>query len=509
MAKLIKRFITLLLLCVIYGCSQPPQADRLTISGPFEPISLDLARAGYIFSRLQIVETLVDINNDGQLQPGLATSWESHQDATVWRFHLRPNVTFHDGSMMDANAVIKSLRIALSKPTPFDKQLIAAVTAIDAHTVEFRLQSSYRPFAAILTNYTMAILAPASFDHSDQIVNLAGSGPYQLTEFDPPHMVSVSRFADYYGAKAHIPYVDYITGHRPESRALMVQGSSADIVYNLDPASVQLLQNSAEVRVNSTAIPRTIIIKLNIADPLLSSLEVRQALSLALDRQGIAEGIMHQPGAEANQIFGPSMGIWHVASLPVPAADLKQAQALLAAAGWQRDGNGMLQKQGKRFTLNMVTYANRPELIVIATAIQAQWAKLGITLDVQMENASAIPLGHNDGSLQTALMARNFANIPDPLTVLLADFSTPQGGDWGAMNWNDPAFFHLLQQTTHASGADYERDVQQLSAHLAEALPLIPVLYYVQQSAVAKRVKGFSFDPYERSFRIANMELQP
>jgi peptide/nickel transport system substrate-binding protein len=203
------------------------------------------------------------------------------------------------------------------------------------------------------------------------------------------------------------------------------------------------------------------------------------------------------------------MGIWHVASLPAPAPDLKQAQALLAAAGWHRDSNGMLQKQGKRFTLNMVTYANRPELIVIATAIQAQWAKLGITLDVQMENASAIPLGHNDGSLQTALMARNFANIPDPLTVLLADFSTPQGGDWGAMNWNDPAFFHLLQQTTHATGSDYERDVQQLSAHLAEALPLIPVLYYVQQSAVAKRVKGFSFDPYERSFRIANKELQP
>ncbi|MEO3684408.1 ABC transporter substrate-binding protein [Shewanella vesiculosa] len=456
---------------------------------------------------MQIVETLVEVNNEGELKPGLATSWDSNQDATIWRFYLRPDVTFHNGTTMDAAAVVKSLQIALSKPTPFNRQLITNVSAIDAHTVEFRLQSTYRPFAAVLTNYTTAILAPASFDDKGKVIKLLATGPYLMTEFDPPHMVRVSRFNQYYGAKAHILHVDYITGHRPESRALMVQGGSADIVYNLDPASVKLLKNSAEVSVNSTAIPRTILIKLNVADPLLHSLELRQALSLAIDRKGIADGIMHLPGAEANQIFGPSMGIWHVSSLPVPAQDLNKARALLAADGWQPDSNGVLQKQGKSFTLSMVTYANRPELVVIATALQAQWAKLGITLDVQMENASAIPLGHTDGSLQTALMARNFANIPDPLTVLLADFNTPQGGDWGAMNWNDPAFFRLLQQTTQATGADYESDVQQLSTHLAQTLPMIPVLYYVQQSAVAKRVKGFSFDPYERSFRIANMEL--
>ncbi|MCL1074698.1 ABC transporter substrate-binding protein [Shewanella dokdonensis] len=509
MAKLITYIFSLILLLVTYGCTQPPAADRLTISGPFEPISLDLAKAGYIFSRLQIVETLVDIDNQGQLQAGLATAWDSNPDASVWRFHLRTDVSFHNGSPLDANAVVTSLRIALNKPAPFDQQIIANVKAVDAHTVEFQLHSSYRPFAAILTNYTTAILAPASFGSNDRIVSLIGTGPYQLTEFDPPHMVSVSRFDGYYGAKAYIPYVDYITGHRSESRALMVQGGSADIVYNLDPASVQLLQQTANVKVNTTPIPRTILIKLNLADPLLDSVKVRQALSLALDRQGIAEGIMHQPGVEANQLFGPAMGIWHVNSLPPPRLNLDRARALMAEAGWQPDSTGILQKQGKRFTLSMVTYANRPELIVIATAIQAQWARLGVALDVQMENASAIPLGHVEGSLQTALMARNFANIPDPLTVLLADFSSPAGGDWGPMHWQDPAFFAQLKQTTQATGAAYQQDVQQLSRHLAQSLPMIPVLYYVQQSAVADRVHGFSFDPYERSFRITDMVLQP
>ncbi|WOT06469.1 ABC transporter substrate-binding protein [Shewanella youngdeokensis] len=481
----------------------------ITVSGPFEAISLDLAKAGYIFSRLQITQTLVDVDQNGTLIPGLATSWESDKDATVWRFQLRKGVLFHDGTTMDASAVVKSMQIALSKPAPFNTELVKQVSAIDTNTVEFTLHHPYRSFAAILSNYTTAILAASSFDSSDEIVKLTATGPYQMNKFEPPHRVSVRRFEHYYGENAKIAFVDYITGHRSESRALMVQGGSADIVYNLDPASVQLLNHAPNVSVDSTAIPRTILIKLNVADPLLASAAVRQALSMAVDRNGIANGIMHLPDSQANQIFGPAMGKWHVKSLAKPRLELKTAKAILAREGWLPNDAGLLYKQGKPFKLSMVTYANRPELIVIATAIQAQWAKLGIQLEIQMENASAIPSGHADGSLQTALMARNLGNIPDPMTVLLADFSSVKGGGWGPMNWDDPAFFELLQHAAKATGAEYTHSVQQLSSHLAESLPMIPVLYYVQQSGVANRVKGFSFDPYERSFRLAQMELLP
>ncbi|MCH1925299.1 ABC transporter substrate-binding protein [Shewanella sp. C32] len=500
--------LSLVSLLGLSACTQPPANDLLTISGPFEPISLDLAKAGYIYSRMQIVETLVDVADNGELIPGLAQSWQSNADATVWQFTLKPKVKFHNGAPVTPAAVINSLRIAMGKPAPFDTGLIQSASELNDHQVQFTLTRPYRAFAAVLTNYTTAILAPESYDKRRRITQLIGTGPYQLTAFDPPHSVSVTRFNDYHGQVAKIVNATYITGHRAESRALMVQGGSADIVYNLDPAAVQLLQHSQQVTVNSTAIPRSILIKLNAGLPALSSTSVRQALSLAIDRRGIAEGIMHLPGSEANQIFGPAMGIWHVKDLPTIEQNLTQAEALLAQAGWHKDANGQLMKDGQPLQLSMVTYANRPELIVIATAIQAQWAKLGIALEVQMENASAIPLGHVEGTLQTALMARNFANIPDPLTVLLADFSSKQGGEWGPMNWQDAPFFSALQTTADSQGAAYQQGVQQLSRHLAEELPMIPVLYYVQQSAVAARVHGFSFDPYERSFRISQMELR-
>lgn len=490
------------------GCTEPPANDLLTISGPFEPISLDLAKSGYIYTRMQIVETLVDVADNGELIPGLAQSWHTNDDATVWQFTLKSGVKFHNGEAVTASAVLNSLRIALGKPVPFDISVIRGLSIVNGNQIQFTLNRSYRAFAAIMSNYTLAILAPESYNKRHRITQLIGTGPYQLTDFDPPHSVSVSRFADYHGDKAKIAKATYITGHRAESRALMVQGGSADIVYNLDPAAVQLLSSSDNVTVNSTAIPRSILIKLNAGLAALSSATVRQALSLAIDRRGIAEGIMHLPGAEANQIFGPAMGIWHVNDLPPITQNLEHAAELLANAGWHKNASGQLSKDGKPLQLSMVTYANRPELIVIATAIQAQWAKLGIQLDVQMENASAIPLGHTEGTLQTALMARNFANIPDPLTVMLADFSSPQGGDWGPMNWQDDAFFAALQTTADSQGAAYVHGVDLLCRQLAQQLPMIPVLYYVQQSAVAKRVQGFSFDPYERSFRISQMELR-
>ena len=490
------------------GCTEPPANDLLTISGPFEPISLDPAKSGYIYTRMQIIETLVDVADNGELLPGLAQSWQSNNDATVWQFTLKSGVKFHNGAPMTADAVVNSLRIALGKPVPFDISIISGLSIVNGNQIQFTLNRSYRAFAAIMSNYTLAILAPESYNKRRRITQLIGTGPYQLTDFDPPHSVSVSRFADYHGENANIAKATYITGHRAESRALMVQGGSADIVYNLDPAAVQLLNHSDNVTVNSTAIPRSILIKLNAGLPALASRDVRQALSLAIDRRGIAEGIMHLPGAEANQIFGPAMGIWHVNDLAPIEQNLKQAEQLLAVAGWHKNAAGQLMKDGQPLTLSMITYANRPELIVIATAIQAQWAKLGIKLDVQMENASAIPLGHTEGTLQTALMARNFANIPDPLTVLLADFSSKQGGDWGPMNWQNDHFFQALQTTADSHGDNDVHRVNLLCRELAEELPMIPVLYYVQQSAVAKRVQGFSFDPYERSFRIAQMELR-
>jgi len=127
-----------------------------------------------------------------------------------------------------------------------------------------------------------------------------------------------------------------------------------------------------------------------------------------------------------------------------------------------------------------------------------------------MENVSAIPSGHADGTLETALMARNFANIPDPLGIMLADFSSKEGGDWGPMNWQNEKVFSDLKTLSHTTDEHaYKSLISSIMQEVQQDVPLIPVMYYVQQTATSSRLRNFSFDPYERSFRVSQMRIAP
>jgi peptide/nickel transport system substrate-binding protein len=105
-----------------------------------------------------------------------------------------------------------------------------------------------------------------------------------------------------------------------------------------------------------------------------------------------------------------------------------------------------LEKEEQVFEINLTTYADRPEFPLIATAIQAQLAEVGITVDITIDNSSAIPSRHHDGTLEMALIARNYGILADPLTLLLNDFATHKGSDWGPTNWSSSEFTNILNK---------------------------------------------------------------
>ncbi|MFP6847864.1 MAG: ABC transporter substrate-binding protein [Pseudomonas sp.] len=505
------RFLLLLLLATtLAACSPNQDPHQLSISGPFEFTSQDPSRDGYLYTRLQVAETLLEVDAQGQLLPGLATAWSQSDDGRVWRFILREGVRFHDGTALNAAAVVQALQVAQSKPGVLAAAPVEAFEAEDERTLRVRLSRPYNPLGAVLAHYTTAILSPGSYDAEGLVSRLQGTGPYQVERFDPPHRLGVVRFAGYWGAPATIERAVYLTGHRAESRALQVMAGQTDIVYTLDPASLDLLRRRDDVRVHSHTIPRTIQLKLNLADPLLAERDTRLALSLAIDRSGLTNGVLRVPDGEANQLVPPSLGDWHLSGLPVAQRDLPRARALLAGQGWQAGADGLLQRNGEPFRLRLMTYADRPELFQLATAIQAQWRELGVDLQVSVVNSSDIPAGHHNGTLQVALIARNYGNIADPLGLLLADYGDGGSGDWGAMGWhNDELPALLLAQQGERDAAHYHARAQRVAQILVDQLPLIPVLYYTQQTAVSARVQGFSFDPYERNYRIAEMSFSP
>jgi peptide/nickel transport system substrate-binding protein len=486
--------------------------NAVHIVGPWELTGLDPSRAGYMFTRMEVTETLVDVDDKGQLIAGLATHWSASSDLREWRFTLRPNSLFHDGTPVTASNVVTALERAWRIPGVLHLATINGIRA-DGTTIIVTLDTPFALLPYLFTHTTTQILAPASFDHEGTVVQVIGSGPYRITQLRLPQGFSVARFDNRRQAFPHqpLPQIErahYTSVSRSETRTLLVQSNQADMAFSLDAASVRQLQQSKHTLL-SAPLPRTTFIKVNAGHPWLQDQRVRQAISLGIEREGIAQALMRDKQLAATQLFPPTMVRWHQTQLPPLPTNIAKARQLLEQAGWHVGSDGIRTRNGERFALTLLTYVDRPELPVIATAIQEEMRQIGIAVRVVIGNSSDIPAGHRSGTLQLALVARNFGNLPDPTATVLLDFSAT-GADWGAMHWHDDQAIQALQQLITTCHGIHQAASQQsphylVAQALQNGLPVIPVVWYAQHTALSRRISNASIDPYERSYRLSQL----
>ncbi|GEK46765.1 ABC transporter substrate-binding protein [Bisbaumannia pacifica] len=481
------------------------ESRPLAVVAPWEITGSDPATSGYIFGRMGIAETLVEVDAEGRLTPGLASDWVVDGAGLSWRFELRDGVVFHDGTPLTAEAAADSLRHAWAKPGMLDSAPITAIE-VDGDAVVISLEAPFAPLPALLTHSTTQILAPAAYADGGRVEAMIATGPYRLTELAPPQRLSAERFADYWDAAPAIEAVSYLAVGRGETRALMAESGDADIVFTLDPASRGRLARDEGLALHAEPLPRTIVLKVNAGHPFLAEEAARRALSQAIDRRGIAAGLLRDPEAAAPELFPASLGPWHLGLDGEAGGDPTSARASLEALGWQANDRGVLERDGTPFRLTLTTFADRPELPLVATALQDQWRELGIDLEVAVSNASAIPSGHRDGSLELGLAARNYGLVPDPLGTVLEDFGgdpAQPGGDWGAMHWSDAEVSAWLDTLRQDADPELGEELAgRVAARLNRAMPVIPVAWYQQTAAVNAELEGFSIDPLERSYRL-------
>ena len=478
----------------------------LMIVGPWEISGLAPVSSGYLFTRMQIAETLMGAHDDGRPAPALAERWTVSDDGLEWRFYLRPTARFHDGGQVTAEAVVSCLQAARTPPALLGGAPIEALSAEGPGTVLIRLSARHAGLPARLAHSSTMVLAPASRDADGRVVDIIGSGPYRLQEVKAPQSVTAVRFDGYDGPRPAVGAVRYLTVSRSETRSLMAESGQADLAYGLDPISLARLRRRGRVHIESVTLPRTAIVKLNAGHPALRDVRVRRALSLAIDRAGIARALLRDPDLAATQLFAPTRAGWHDPALAPLRHDPEAAARLLAEAGWRRAADGLRDTGGQPLRLSLRSFVDRPELPLIATALQEQWRQAGIAVEVQIGNSGDVPRGHRDGSLQLALAARNYASVPDPTGTLLQDFGAP-GGDWGAMGWSDPAVVQSLAELSRGlAGAERTAVLRRrITTALQDGLPVIPVAWYRQQVTVGPRLSGVTLDPLERSYRLTDM----
>lgn len=481
----------------------------LHVVGPWEIVGLDPAQSGYIFSRMEVAETLVTVDPDGNLAPQLAERWSASDDGLTWRFTMRRDAVFHDGTPVTAEAAAAAIDRARKGAGAISQAPIASVAAAEGDVV-IRLDRPFASLPAFLVNYSAIVLAPSSYGPDGAVTRIVGSGPYRVKSLTPPLKAELERAETWRGEAPGIGAVSYLAVGQGETRALMAESGEADLVYSMLPVTVARLQRNPALDVRIATIPRTRIIKLNAASPFFDDVGERRAVSLAIDRAGIATAILRNGGLAATQLFPPALAGWHAPDLAPLARDLDTARGLLAAAGWTPGPDGILVQDGRRFAVTLVTYASWPELPPIATALQAQLREVGIDVTVAVGNSSEIVSRHRDGTLEMGLVSRLYSVVPDPAAALVGDYG-PEGGDWGAMGWSSGELVGLVERINRTPDPRQCLPMQHRAVEILQSeLPGIPVTWSELAIVANRRIAGVQVDPLEVNYRLSAIRrVQP
>ncbi len=285
-----------------------------------------------------VYEGLTQIDKDLRTVPALAESWTIAADGKTYAFKLHPNVTFHDGSKMEADDVVASINRVLSKEiaSPLASRLGAVdkASAKDATTVEITLKEVSAPF---LTQLASIAIVPRSFEHDKDALQRKpdGTGPFRFKEWQPNGYILLDKNASYWNPGR--PKLDGVKFNIvPESATRQVGLGSGQYVMlpNIDAATALQLKGKAGVKLLQTLDLAYSLIGMNSAKPPFDNAKVREALNYALDRSEIVQAALFGAG-EPGGPLSPALKDWaaNVSAFPCYAHSAEKAKSLLKEAG--------------------------------------------------------------------------------------------------------------------------------------------------------------------------------
>ena len=499
MKKMLCVFWTILV--CIAGVSSPlfaaDDARVLKVVSPWKAKGMDMAKSGYVFARMGCTETLTTTDGAGRMTGHLAKSWQVAKDGVSWTFMLRPGVVFHDQTPLTAEAAAHSLNIALKSGGPLSKARIEKIAPSGPMSLEIVTTEPFSALPAYLAHYSNGIVSKASFDENGKFKTILGTGQYKLASHEGETLFRFEANSDYWGGAPEIGKTEYHAVPKGETRGFMIKAGQAEMIFTLSPMDAKALQNNGDVVLTTLSIPRTRLMVLNCGLPIFSDPKVRRAISLAIDRGGIAAALLRNPPSAAAQLLPPTASMWHDPDLAALSYDPGKAAALLAQAGWKPGKDGILAKDGNRFSFELITYGARPMLPPIATAVQDQLKKIGIEMEIRVVESSVIPEKHNDGTLQAALIARNYGQIPDAVGTIYGDYG-PKPGAWGSLGWQSESLNKALSQYLATFDPKQSQQLRkEVLDILQKELPVIPITWNEHIVAYSSKLEGVDIDPFE------------
>ena len=468
---------------------------------------------------LHAFECLLIVDQDGKLAPGQAESWETSEDGLTWTFHLREGLKWSDGSDLTANDFVYSWKRVCDPmvAAPYAETVLSMVegyedaingnldalqvVAEDDLTLVVTLHAPCSYFGSLAAFATLSPVQQATVEANGDGWATApetyvSNGPFYMTEWVPGSHILFSKNPNYWNADAiKLDGIQFALIEDSNAAYSAYQTGEVLMIKDVPTEEIPSLTGSSDFFVDP--IIGTYYVSLNLNNDAFKDAKVRQALSLAIDREYVANTLMQGTYSPAGNFMGPGWidtdgsqfidnangGNAYIDTTNFD-ANLEEAKALMEEAGYP-NGEGF---PAIAYTTNDAGYHK-----VLAEYLQQAWAELGIDLQVNIVEWSSFTPMRRNGEYD---VARNgwVGDYSDPSNMLDLLYSTNGNNDGKFSNAEYDAAMDVSRTTLDA--AERSEALHKAEDILMSETACIPIAYYNDFWLQSDKITGSWHSPY-------------
>lgn len=392
--------------------------------------NVDPASGAYAWvgMRSGVMESLFRLDDSMNVQKNLVDDYSVSDDGLVWTIVLRDGVLFQSGNIMDAAAVKTSLERTCSMQSRAEKELNIASIEADGNTLTITTREPNPVLPNCLCDPYSGIVDVKSLDTDGNAT--VGTGPFKLVEYVENERLELDAFDDYWAGKPASKHVTIRSTSDLDASTLALQKGELDACYGLPYDARDLFDGTSGFKISQAATSRVYKVYFNLEHEFTGDPNFRKAVCMAIDRVNYASVLVNGAGTPTKSTFPAATAFSDEASLTnVPDFDMDGAKALLEQSGYtDSDGDGFLDKDGKKVSLQIITYG-RTGLPQTSQALQSALRQLG--MDVSFEQLDSTEDRGHAGTFGLSVYAEVTMPTGDSYSYMMNSYSTGGTNNFG------------------------------------------------------------------------------
>lgn len=464
-----------------------------------------------------IFDSLVgsDLEFNPVTEGGLAESVDISEDGLTITVKITDKAKFHDGEPLDADDVVFTYNIPLHEdydgPRLSYFEYIDTIEKIDQYTIQFNLKQVDAQFPVvglgfgILPEHILGEVPVADLgEHEFNTKNPIGSGPFKFDEWKDGEYVKVVANEDYWDGR---PYLDSVTYKIvPDANAILAQLQAGDIDYyagiaQSDVPTVEGFKDSVGLRLESGLALSYTFLGFNMRDEKFQDKTIRQAITHAIDREAIVASVMNGLGEVAHVPESPLSWAYNP-DVPKFDYDVEKAKQMLADAGWTPGSDGILEKDGERFSFEVKTNQGnkiREDIVVI---LQQQLKEVGIEVKPLIVEFSSLIADIDPGvwNFEAIVLGWSLGTDPDPSGI----FHTKEiEAGLNFTGYSNPELDALMDAQLQELDKDKRKEmIGEIQVGLAEDQAYTFLYYPEEFRALPSNLEGYEFHAKNQLYNI-------